>query len=117
MIKWMYKANVGVLAVDGQIEALKDYFDQDKAEDPKQFRHITYHQAISMIGEAKESVKEDVTEEVTEIIEDEKPKEIIDCSKWIRQKCDSFLKENNQPIPEETGVEAGRKAVNEFLNG
>ena len=61
----MYKGNYGVLAVGGEIEELKDYFDQEKVEDGKQFVHISFHQARTMIHKAKEMAKES---------ENEKPK-------------------------------------------
>ena len=103
----MYKENAGVLAVGDEINQLSEYFTQSKPNDLTKFKHITFHQAISLISGAKESVKE----------EDEKKEGAVDCSGWNRQKCDSFLKKNGVTIPEEKGVIVGREAVNKFLNG
>ena len=110
-MKWMYKENAGVLAAGDEINQLSEYFTQSKPDDLTKFKHITFHQAISLISGAKESVKEE--DEKKEVIE----KETIDYSEWNRQKCDSFLKKNGVAIPEEKGVTAGREAVNKFLNG
>ena len=119
MIKWMYKESVGVLGMVFEVEVIPDHFTQDRPVDSGKFVHITFHQAISMIGKAKESVKEESNGLIeTEIKEETKPEEAkIDCSDWTRQKCDSFLKKNDQPIPEKTGVDAGRDAVKEYLIG
>lgn len=107
----MYKENAGVLAKGKEIGQLSEYFTQDRPKDLKKFTHITFHQAISMIHGAKESVKEEIK------IEEAKTEESIDCSSWNRQKCDSFLKKNGVIIPNEKGVVAGREAVNKFING
>jgi hypothetical protein len=108
-MKWMYKENAGVLAKGDEIVKLSEYFTQDKPKDLRLFTHITFHQAISLIHGAKESVKEEIKQEVKE--------EVIDCSSWNRQKCDSYLKKNGATIPDEKGVIAGREAVNKFING
>jgi glycyl-tRNA synthetase (class II) len=110
-MKWMYKENAGVLAKGNEIEQLSEHFTQSKPNDLKKFKHITFHQAINLIGKAKESVKEE--DEKKEAVKEE----AIDCSGWNRQKCDGFLKKNGVNIPDEKGVNAGREAVTKFING
>lgn len=52
--KWMYKGNLGILAVDNQIEELKDYFTQNRPDDFLKFEQIHFGIAIAMVNEAKE---------------------------------------------------------------
>lgn len=49
----MYKGNLGVLAVDNQIEELQDYFNQRRPEDFLKFEQITFSTAKKMITEVQ----------------------------------------------------------------
>jgi len=76
MKKWMYKGNSGLLAVDEQIEILKDYFDQKRPDSLKDFKRITYTEASKMIREAKKIVSDEIIQEQVEAVIEEtaKPK-------------------------------------------
>lgn len=72
----MYKGNLGVLAVDEQIEELKDYFTQTRPDDFLKFEHIHFGKARSMINEAKEqSLLAELNEEKEPEIEEQKIEE------------------------------------------
>ena len=89
-MKWMYKGSIGVLATEEEADILKDYFTDEKCENLKEFKHIAFSMALSMIGKAKESVKqEEPSKEIKEEVKKEEPEEIK------VEKIDSV--ENEQP--------------------
>lgn len=114
-MKWLYKDNFTVFCkTEEQIDALKDHFADKKT--CKVNIEIVVAQAIKMVGDAKQSTQPvQVETPVEEPVKAEGPTE-EEVLKWIRQKCDSFLRKNEQAVPEEKGVDVGRKAVIEFLN-
>ena len=79
MKKWMYKGNSGLLAVDGQIEILKDYFDQKRPDSLKDFKNISFTEASKMIKEVKSLVEKEIIQEQVELVIEEtaKPKKRV----------------------------------------
>lgn len=53
MKKWMYKGNIGVLAINHEIDELKDYFTQNRPEDLTKFEQVHFGVAIAMVKEAQ----------------------------------------------------------------
>ncbi len=74
----MYKGNLGVNAVGDQIDILKDHFNQNRPDDARFYKKITFSRAVKMIEEAKaKTVQQEESVEETETVQqvsENKPK-------------------------------------------